>query len=208
MLTTEQMTTMKISDYMSYAKLFPYMSMPEVTAIGEQLDAMLVMKFGQRTIGSVIQSHLNADGVVEETDQKTIAMMIEIMYKNKWTQLLKFGNEEYDPLVQMQSTTTTTYGRKVEEDKSGTDNYTDVNGIAGFDSADFVDSSQLHHEIEYGNKYVTQNSGENVIESKKRDTQAERLVDYTLQFWERHGVTETVLHDAVKMISLPLYSLD
>ena len=104
--------------------------------------------------------------------------------------------------------TTTTYGHIIQDTSGGKDTIEDVVKKAGFDSIDFVNDSNYQHDTTYGKTNKTENSGENIVESEKRDKQAECLVDYTLNFWEKYGIVRTVIADALKEISLPLYDLD
>lgn len=200
---------MKISDYMSYAKFFPLMGVPAFAEIGEQLDAILRTNHGLKTCGSIITSAADPLTMqVSETMQEAIAKQVYLMNKHKWDSLIDFANAELQPYAQGYSKTKTTYGRIIDKEAGGKDTIENTDKKAGFDSIDFVNDSNYQHDTTYGKTNKTTNSGENIIESERRDTQAERLVDYTLSFWDRYGITRTVIADALREISLPLYDLD
>lgn len=200
---------MKISDYMSYAKFFPLMGVPAFAEIGEQLDAILRTNHGLKTCGSIITSAVDPLTMqVSETMQEAIAKQVYLMNKHKWDSLIDFANAELQPYAQGYSKTKTTYGRIIDKEAGGKDTIENTDKKAGFDSIDFVNDSNYQHDTTYGKTNKTTNSGENIIESERRDTQAERLVDYTLIFWDRYGITRTVIADALREISLPLYDLD
>lgn len=201
--------TMTISEYMSDGQFFALMDVAALQSIGEQLDTLLITVYGHRTCGAIITSFIQDDGSVSLVRQKAIADSVYLLYKHKWDSLIAFTEKENDqPLTTSYSKTTTTYGHTVKDTKSGSDGYTDTNTIAGFDSSQFVDDKKLDHETKYGSVVDTEHGGENIMVSEKRDQQAERLVDYTLDFWNKHGLVDTVLVDAIKVLSLPLYVLD
>src|SRR5699024_3846490 len=122
----------------------------------------------------------------------------------KWRSLIDFANAEIEPYAQGYSKTTTTYGHIIDDVTGGKDTIENTDKKAGFDSLDFVNDSNYQHNTTYGRTNKTTNSGKNIIESERRDTQVERLVDYTLGFWERYGIVRTVIADALREISLPL----
>lgn len=200
---------MKISDYMSYAKFFPLMGVSAFAEIGEQLDIILRTNHGLKTCGTIITSAVDPLTMqVSETMQEAIAKQVYLMNKHKWDSLIDFANAELQPYTQGYSRTKTTYGHIIDEEAGGKDTIENTDKKAGFDSIDFVNDSNYQHDTTYGKTNKTTNSGENIIESERRDTQAERLVDYTLSFWDRYGITRTVIADALREISLPLYDLD
>lgn len=199
---------MKINEYLSQAKFFPLMGVSQLNDIGEQLDLLLKQQHGLRTCGSIIDAYVQSDGTVSESDQEAIAKSIYLLNKSKWDNLIEFAESELEPFTDAYYKTITTYGHIIEDEAGGKDTSEQTDKLAGFDSTDFVDDTHNQHETTYGKTNKTTNSGENVIESTKRNTQAERLVDYTLDFWNRYGLTRTFIADALRDIALPLYELD
>lgn len=202
-------TKMKISDYLSYAQFFPLMGVAPFDSIGEQLDTILKTNHGLKTCGTIITSAVDPLTMqVSPAMQEAIAKQVWLINRNKWQSLIDFADAELVPYAQGYSKTTTKYGHIIEDEAGGKDTIENTDKIAGFDSIDFVNDSNYQHDTTYGKTNKTTNSGENVIESERRDTQVERLVDYTLGFWERYGIVRTVIADALREISLPLYDLD
>lgn len=200
---------MKINEYLSYAKFFPYIGVAPFDTIGEQLDNILRTNHGLKTCGTMITSVVDPlTHQVSEAMQEAIAKQVWLINRNKWQSLIDFANAEIQPYAQGYSKTTTSYGHIIEDKASGTDTIENTDKKAGFDSIDFVNDSNYKHDTTYGKGNMTTNSGENVIESVRRDTQTERLVDYTLGFWQKYGIVRTVIADALREISLPLYVLD
>lgn len=205
----EQIRKMKISDYLSYAKFFPLMGVSAFEVIGDQLDSILKTNHGLKTCGTLITSSIDMVTMqVSPTMQEAIAKQVWLLNRNKWQSLIDFADAELAPYAQGYSKTTTTYGHIIEDKAGGKDTIENTDKKAGFDSIDFVNDSNYQHDTTYGKTNKTTNSGENIIESERRDTQAERLVDYTLGFWDRYGIVRTVIADALREISLPLYDLD
>lgn len=204
-----QTKKMKISDYLAYANFFTLMGVPELELIGDQLDAILKTNYGLKTCGSIITSAVDPLTMqVSPTMQEAIAKQVWLINQNKWQSLIDFANAEIEPYAQGYSKTTTTYGHIIDDVTGGKDIIDNTDKKAGFDSIDFVNDSNYQHNTTYGKTNKTTNSGKNIIESERRDTQVERLVDYTLGFWERYGIVRTVIADALRVISLPLYDLD
>ena len=202
-------TKMKISDYLSYAQFFPLMGVAPFDSIGEQLDTILKTNHGLKTCGTIITSAVDPLTMqVSLAMQEVIAKQVWLINQNKWQSLIDFANAEIEPYAQGYSKTTTTYGHIIDEEAGGKDTIDNTDKTAGFDSIDFVNDSNYQHNTKYGKTNKTTNSGKNIIESERRDTQVERLVNYTLNFWEKYGIVRTVIADALREISLPLYDLD
>lgn len=199
---------MKLKEYLANAQLFPLMGVSQLNDIGETLDRLLRIQHGLKTCGSIITEFVEPDGSVTTANQEFIAKTLYQNYKAKWDVLIKFASEEVNPLVEKTTKTKTTYGKIVDEKLGGTDVVNQKDRIAGFDSTDFVDKDSQEHSTTHGRTSNTENKGsdEKLIES--RLTQAEVLVDYTLNFWDRYGITRTVIADAINFLTLPLYDLD
>lgn len=199
---------MKISDYMSFASLFPLMGCEYITLkMGVELDRLFKIKYANKTCGSLITEYVEND-TVSATYQEVIAKSVYLLNRAKWDDLFKFAAEDIDPWIDGSSTTVTTYGRKIDESLGGSDSYSRLNEISGFDSVNFVDDKQESNETTYGRTSSTQNSGTNQSVTTRRSQQAEKLMGVTMEFWERYGITRTVLSDAARALSLPLYELD
>ena len=199
---------MKLKDYLANAQLFPLMGVSQLNDIGEVLDKMLKSQHGLKTCGGMITEFVEPDGTVSLDNQRFIANALYQSYKAKWDSLIKFASEEVNPLVEKMTKTKTTYGKIVDEKLGGKDVVNQTDKIAGFDSTDFVDKDSQEHSTTHGRTSNTTNTGsdEKIVES--RLTQAEVLVDYTLNFWDKYGITRTIIGDAVSFLTLPLYELD
>lgn len=199
---------MKLKDYLANAQLFPLMGVSQLNAIGEVLDKMLKTQHGLKSCGAIITEFVEPDGTVSLENQQFIANALYQSYKSKWDSLIKFASEEVNPLVEKTVKTKTNYGKIVDEKLGGTDTVNQTDRIAGFDSADFVNKDSQEHSTTHGRTSNTTNTGsdEKIVES--RLTQAEVLVDYTLKFWDKYGITRTVIADALSFLTLPLYDLD
>ena len=199
---------MKLKEYLTNAKLFPLTDVSQLNAIGEVLDKMMKVQYGLKSCGSIITEFVEPDGTVSLVNQRFIANALYQNYKAKWDSLIKFASEEIDPLVEKTVKTKNNYGKIVDEELGGKDVVNQTDKIAGFDSANFVDKDSQEHSTTHGRTSNTKNTGsdESIVES--RLTQAEVLVDYTLNFWDKYGITRTVIADAVRFLTLPLYDLD
>ena len=199
---------MKLKEYLANAQLFPLMGVSQLNDIGEVLDKILKTQHGLKSCGSMITEFVEPDGTVSLENQRFIANALYQNYKNKWDSLIKFASEEVNPLVERSTTIKTKYGKIVDEKLGGTDTVRKKDSIAGFDSVDFVDKDSQEHATTHGRTSNTKNTGidEKTVES--RLTQAEVLVDYTLKFWDKYGITRTLIADALNFLTLPLYDLD
>lgn len=199
---------MKLKEYLANAQLFPLMGVSQLNDIGEVLDKILKTQHGLKTCGAIITEFVELDGTVSLENQQFIANSVYQNYKAKWDSLIKFASEEVNPLVEKTTKIKTNYGKIVDEQLGGTDVVNQTDKIAGFDSADFVDKDSQEHSTTHGRTSNTTNTGsdEKIVES--RLTQAEVLVDYTLNFWDKYGITRTVIADALSFLTLPLYDLD
>lgn len=199
---------MKLKEYLANAQLFPLMGVSQLNDIGGNIDKILRIQHGLKSCGSIITEFIEPDGTVKLENQTFIAKALYQTYKAKWDSLIKFANEEVDPLVENTTKTKTTYGKIVDEKLGGTDVVNQKDKIAGFDSIDFVDKDSQEHSTTHGRTSNTKNTGsdEKIVEG--RLTQAEVLVDYTLNFWDKYGITRTVISDAINFLTLPLYESD
>lgn len=199
---------MKLKEYMDNAQLFSLMGVSQLNVIGDVLDKILKVQHGLKSCGAIITEFVEPDGTVSLENQRFIANALYQNYKAKWDSLIKFASEEVNPLVEKTVKTKTNYGKIVDEKLGGTDTISQKDRIAGFDSTDFVDKDSQEHSTTHGRTSNTTNTGsdETIVES--RLTQAEVLVDYTLNFWDKYGITRTVIADALSFLTLPLYDLD
>ena len=199
---------MKLKEYLTVAQIFPRMGVSQLNDIGDNLDKILKTHHGLKTCGSIITEFIETDGSVKLENQKFIANALYQCNKDKWDSLIKFASEEVNPLVEKTVKTKTNYGKIVDEKLGGTDTISQKDKIAGFDSIDFVDKDSQEHSTTHGRTSNTENRGsdEKIVES--RLTQAEVLVDYTLNFWDKYGITRIVIADAINFLTTPLYDLD
>ena len=199
---------MQLKEYLANAQLFPLMGVSQLNDIGGTIDKILRLQHGLKSCGSIITEFVEPDGTVKLENQTFIAKALYQTYKAKWDSLIKFANEEVDPLVENTTKTKITYGKIVDEKLGGTDVVNQKDKIAGFDSIDFVDKDSQEHSTTHGRTSNAKNTGsdEKIVEG--RLTQAEVLVDYTLNFWDKYGITRTVISDAINFLTLPLYESD
>ena len=183
------------------------MGVDVVTPIAEELDTILQCEFGSRIAGNL----LTRGGKVETFSQLTVAeqtAIAKIVYmKNKqsWQVLFDYVEASISPWIESSSKTTSNYGKVVASTNSGSDSYNQVDKIAGFDSTEFSDDTSNEHETKYGKVVEDVNSGTDEVTVESRSQQAERLVDYAVKFWINNGLYNTLIKDAIKTISLPLY---
>ena len=199
---------MKLKEYLANAQLFPLMGVSQLNAIGETLDKIMRTQYGLKTCGSIITEFVEPDGSVTQANQEFIAKAVYQSNKAKWDSLIKFASEEVNPLVERSTKITNKYGKIVDEKLGGTDTVSQTDRIAGFDSTDFVDKDSQEHATTHGRTSNTTNTGSDERTVESRLTQAEVLVDYTLNFWDKYGITRTVIADAVSFLTLPLYDLN
>ena len=199
---------MKLKDYLANAQLFPLMGVSQLNTIGEVLDKMLKTQHGLKSCGAIITEFVEPDGTVSLENQQFIANALYQSYKAKWDSLIKFASEEVNPLVERSTTVKTKYGKIVDEKLGGKDVISQTDKIAGFDSTDFVDKDSQEHSTTHGRTSNTTNTGTDEKTFEGRFKQAEVLVDYTLNFWDKYGITRTVIADALNFLTLPLYDLD
>ena len=199
---------MKLKDYLANAQLFPLMGVSQLNDIGEVLDKMLKTQYGLKSCGAIITEFVEPDGTVSLENQQFIANALYQSYKAKWDSLIKFASEEVNPLVERTTKVTTKYGKIVDEKLGGKDVISQTDKIAGFDSTDFVDKDSQEHSTTHGRTSNTANTGSDEKTVESRLTQAEVLVDYTLKFWDKYGITRTVIADSINFLTLPLYDLD
>ena len=199
---------MKLKEYLANAQLFPLMGVSQLNAIGEVLDKMLATQHGLKSCGAIITEFVEPDGTVSLENQRFIANALYQSNKAKWDSLINFASEEVNPLVERTTTVKTKYGKIVDEKLGGKDTVSQTDKIAGFDSTDFVDKDSQEHSTTHGRTSNTTNTGTDEKTVESRLTQAEVLVDYTLNFWDKYGITRTVIADALNFLTLPLYDLD
>lgn len=199
---------MKLKDYLANAQLFPLMGVSQLNDVGEVLDKLLRTQHGLKTCGAIITEFVEPDGTVSLENQRFIANALYQSNKAKWDSLIKFASEEVDPLIERTTTVRTKYGKIVDEKLGGKDVISQTDKIAGFDSTDFVDKDSQEHSTTHGRTSNTKNTGTDEKTVESRLTQAEVLVDYTLNFWDKYGITRTLIADALNFLTLPLYDLD
>lgn len=198
---------LKLSDYFESCKLFPLMGVDVISPIAEQLDIIMGYEFGNRLAGNL----LTRGGSVEEFSQLTtaeqtaIAKIVYMKNKQSWQVLFDYVEASISPWIESSSKTTSNYGKVIATSNSGNDVYNQVDKIAGFDSTEFSDNTSNEHETKYGKVTEDVNSGTDEVTVESRSQQAERLVDYAVKFWLDNGLYNTLIKDAVKTISLPLY---
>lgn len=198
----------KLNDYLADHTVFSHINEPHINLIASQLDVMLKIRHGDRDLGKLVTSFVASDDTVSSNDETMIAQLLYAEHKDKWDKLFKFIDAELVPWEQNHTLTKVTYGKIVEDTASGADTTTRSDDIAGFDSTGFVDDSQRETVTEYGRGDTSEQSGTDEIEVTGESAQAETLVDYTMQFWNKWGLFKTILGDAAHSLCLPLISME
>lgn len=197
---------MRIIDYLNSCQLFPLMGIAGLEdGIATQLDTILMLRNGRKTCGSLIENYGDDPTKFSEETQTTIAKAVYMLNKHKWDSLIAFAAENIKPWIESQTKTTTEYGQVIDTANSGEDSYNQKQTIAGFDSTDLVDDNGESRKTTYGHGVKDTHSGTDTETTESRSKQAERLVDYTMQFWDKYGITKTIITDTVRTIALPLY---
>ncbi len=199
---------MTIKEYLDIASFFPLIEVSQLNEKGEYLDRYMKAMYGNRSCGMLITTLLESDGTITEANQKFIASMVYGFYKNKWDMLIKYSEEEMNPLIQSRKETIESYGKIVGNKLSGSDNYSTVDKIAGFDSSDFVNNSNNIQTNEYGKETNKTYGGSDTKVIESRDSQSEKLLSYALNFWDSVGITRTIVHDALNKLALPVYNIE
>lgn len=181
------------------------MGVSQLTDIGSELDKLLGVTYGKKTLGAIVTDYGDDASSFTEAQQTEIAKLVYLYNRNKWDSLLEFVDENISPWLDQHKVVTTTYGKNVSNTASGEDTATATATVAGYDSADFVDSDKNVNSTKYGKGTKEENTGTDTVETDVRNQQAEKLVDYTMRFWSQYGITRTVLADTKNTICLPLY---
>lgn len=201
------MTRMKtLNEYLSGGGVFELMSNPHITPIADKIDLYMNLKYGMRTNGKMITNFVNeADDTVSETDRQTIASLIEEKFRQKWGKYFDYIDAEVVPWTTGNTTTKVTYGKIVNDKAGGEDVLSRADGIAGFDSTDFVDSETREQKTKYGRTDESKQTGTDTIVVDTRSGQADALVDYTLQFWNKYGLMDMLARDCARSLTLGIY---
>lgn len=197
-----------LGDYMRSATLFPRLSgVSHIVPIAGYLDTLLQLKYGLRDLGRIVR-HYEVDGAVDDAGQTNIANLVYLTHKEKWDKLFEYIDAEIVPWTTGSSLTEVTYGKVVEDAFGGSDSTSRADLISGFDSVIPVDDKSRDTLNTYGKTETSEQSGVDSIEVTTRTGQADILVDYTMQFWGKWGLFDTILRDTARMLSLPLYNLE
>lgn len=201
------MSKLRLYNYFTYCKLFPYMGDDNISPIADYLDTLMQYEFGNRVCGNVLTrgGSLSDFSSLTVAEQTAVAKLVYLKNKQTWQSLFDFVNANVKSWIDSESTTTTSYGKQVVATDGGSDTYAQTDKIAGFDSSEFSDDSFNEHETKYGKTVTDVNSGTDTVTKESRSQQAERLVDYTIKFWIDNGLLNVLVKDAVKTITLPLY---
>lgn len=196
-----------LGDYMNNCVLFQRLiQVPHIVPIADKLDTLLQIQYSSRILGSLVKHYVDANDEVSDADQIEIANMVYMLNRERWNTLFEFVDAEVIPWSTGNTLTEVTYGKVVKDEAGGEDSYSRSNTIAGFDSVDLVDDTARSDTTTYGKTDESTQSGKDVIEVTTRNQQAEVLVDYTLQFWQKHGLIRTILRDTSNTLCLPVTS--
>lgn len=200
------MTTVKLREVLGTCKIFSYMETDFIKAVASNLDEEFLRFYGERATDFLAVG--TEDYPLTDDQQKVLATLIESYYKKKWDSLNQFISSNLEPWIANHKVTVTEYGKEVQVDDSGKDEYTQTNGIAGFDSTAFSDDSNEVHSTTYGKGQKTGNSGQDKETVDATGSNPIRSVNYTLQFWTSYGLDKTVLHDVADYLSLYVYDIE
>ena len=198
-----------LSDYMTATTLFPRMGIAALSdTVASQLDSLLKVDYGLRTLAPIVLSFLETDGTVTEAEANIIAGMVYALNKEKWDSLIKFQTDEYDPMITNSRSQVKTYGKKEANANTGSDTTTNAQGIFGFDSTEAVNDTNGNKTVQYGKTATKTDSGSDTTTVSSRNEAPSQLEEYDLRFWQEHGLLRTILCDTAQTITLPIYDID
>lgn len=197
-----------LNEYLAGGGVFVLMSNPHITVIADKIDKYMNLKYGMRTNGQMITSFVNDNDEVSSSDREVIAALVEEKFRQKWGKYFDYIDAEVVPWTTGNTTTKVTYGKIVNDKAGGEDVLSRADGIAGFDSTDFVDSESREQKTKYGRTDESKQTGTDTIVVDTRSGQADALVDYTLQFWNKYGLMDMLARDCAKTLTLSIYNLD
>lgn len=197
-----------LNEYLAGGGVFVLMSNPHITVIADKIDRYMNLKYGMRTNGQMITSFVDDNDEVSSSDREVIAALIEEKFRQKWGKYFDYIDAEVVPWTTGNTTTKVTYGKIVNDKAGGEDVLSRADGIAGFDSTDFVDSESREQKTKYGRTDESKQTGTDTIVVDTRSGQADALVDYTLQFWNKYGLMDMLARDCAKTLTLSIYNLD
>lgn len=202
----EVRTKMKtLNDYLAGGGVFVLMTNSHITPIADKIDMYMNLKYGMRTNGQMINSFVDENDEVSADDRLTIASLIEEKFKQKWGKYFDYIDAEVVPWNTGNTTTKVTYGKIVNDKAGGTDTVERENTIAGFDSIDMVDSDGRTQTTTYGRTDESKQTGTDTIVVDTRAGQADALVNYTLQFWNKYGLMDMLARDCARTLTLGIY---
>lgn len=209
MIRKEMRTKMKtLNEYLAGGGVFVLMSNPHITVIADKIDKYMNLKYGMRTNGQMITAFVDDNDKVSSSDREVIAALVEEKFRQKWGKYFDYIDAEVVPWTTGNTTTKVTYGKIVNDKAGGEDVLSRADGIAGFDSTDFVDSESREQKTKYGRTDESKQTGTDTIVVDTRSGQADALVDYTLQFWNKYGLMDMLARDCAKTLTLSIYNLD
>lgn len=198
-----------LSDYMTATTLFPRMGIAALSAtVASQLDSLLKVDYGLRTLAPIVLNFLETDGTVTEANANIIAGMVYALNKEKWDSLIKFQTDELDPMITNSRSQVKTYGKKEANVNTGSDTTTNAQGIFGFDSTEAVNDTNGNKTVQYGKTATKTDSGSDTTTVSSRNEAPSQLEEYDLRFWQKHGLLRTILGDTAQTITLPIYDID
>lgn len=198
-----------LSDYMTATTLFPRMGIAAFSAtVASQLDILLKVDYGLRTLAPIVLNFLEADGTVTEANANLIAGVVYALNKEKWDSLIKFQTDEQDPMITNSRSQVKTYGKKEANTNTGSDTTTNAQGIFGFDSTEAVNDTNGNKTVQYGKTATKTDSGSDTTTVSSRNEAPSQLEEYDLRFWQQHGLLRTILGDTAQTITLPIYDID
>lgn len=197
-----------LNEYLAGGGVFVLMSNPHITVIADKIDKYMNLKYGMRTNGQMITAFVDDNDKVSSSDREVIAALVEEKFRQKWGKYFDYIDAEVVPWTTGNTTTKVTYGKIVNDKAGGEDALSRADGIAGFDSTDFVDSESREQKTKYGRTDESKQTGTDTIVVDTRSGQADALVDYTLQFWNKYGLMDMLARDCAKTLTLSIYNLD
>lgn len=194
---------------MTATTLFPRMGIAALSAtVASQLDILLKVDYGLRTLAPIVLNFLEADGTVTEANANLIASVVYALNKEKWDSLIKFLTNEPDPMITNLRSQVKTYGKHEANVNTGSDTTTNAQGIFGFDSTEAVNDTNGNKTVQYGKTATKTDSGSDTTTVSSRNEAPSQLEEYDLRFWQQHGLLRTILGDTAQTITLPIYDID
>lgn len=199
---------MLVKDFINGGGLFTYMSVGFLSPTDlVNMDHTFQAMYGNRTCNSLVDSY-TVNGTISPSGYNGIARTVQSLNIDKWNRMNAFNQAALDPWFEGETKVFKNYGKEQTSTYSGTDSVSRLNKISGFDSANFVDDTSKTDTTTFGKVISKANSGRDDFVTTKRTTQAEQLMSSANEYWSKEALYRSMLADACRDLTLPLYDFD